>query len=80
MDAVERKRKCDVAAAAGTSEGLPGSRDRKDAMHVTDLHLAVVVETEIVKKQAQWRGPEIKARWDANRASAAKGADGAIPA
>ena len=45
-----------------------------------DLHSAFVVDKEVVKEHAQWRNPSLKARWEAARASATDGMDGAISA
>ena len=46
--------------------------------HVSDLHLAFIAGKAIVKEHARWREPEMKARWDATRASTEKETDAAI--
>ena len=47
---------------------------------VGDLLLASVAEKEMVMAHAQWSGPEMKARSDADYASPAAGVDAAMSA
>ena len=79
-DAVGRKRKSDVAFFMDASETLTGKRNRAmgDAMDSlgdppgaqekrcrgSDPHAPFVADEVIVKDRAQWREPEMKARWD----------------
>ena len=42
-----------------------------------DLHFTLVSEKEVVADRAQWRNPDLKARWGAIHASGAEGADAA---
>ena len=77
MDAVERNGARETEVALDTFEDLPATREKRRRLGA--LHLAFVVEEEIVKQHAQWWGPETKARWHANPASQV-GADAAISA
>ena len=65
-----------MADATNTSGKLPATQEKR--CRVGHLHQAFVVEKEIGPERAQWRGPEMTARWDANRASPAQAADAAI--
>ena len=96
LDAVERESNWDAAGATDTSESLPGKRNRatddaagnsdeppgnqEKRCRVGNLHSAPVVEKEVVKEAAQWRNPELAARWEATDASAAEGVGAATPA
>ena len=94
---VDRKRKTNA------SETLPGTRGRSFVIailyseeslgnqekrcRVCDLHLACVAEKEVVEEHAQWRNPDLDARWTATRApgrgwmrAGAKRVDSAISA
>ena len=79
-DAPERKGNCDMADDADTPETLSGKLNAMDASddlpatqeerrRASDLHLASVAEKGKVKEHAQWRGPEMEARWGATLAS-----------
>ena len=90
--ALEQKRNCDMAGPTDTSETLTGKRNRSTdtadelsatqwkRRRVSHLRLAFVKGKEIVKGHAPWRGPEMKARWDATHAFPAEGVDAAISA
>ena len=96
MDAVRRKRNCDIEGAADTSQTLSGKRGRakSDAMdnsddvpatqdkrcHASDLSLAFVSEKDIVKRQTQWMDPVMRPHRDASHACAAEGVGAAISA
>ena len=44
---------------------LKGATDQEMHRRMGDLHLALVAEKEVVTGHAQWRNPDLKARWGA---------------
>ena len=95
MDAVERKRNCDIADGMDTSETSSGKRNRAIAGAVdtsedmamtrekrhraSDLHSALGLGKKIAKECAQLRDPQKKARRAVKYASPADGVDAATP-
>ena len=64
--------------AIATSDDLPVSQEAR--RRVVDLYLGFIVDKEVAGGNAQCRGPEMKAHWDATHASPSEGVGSAISA
>ena len=63
--------------AVDRSGDLPGSREKR--CRVGD-HSACAAYKKVAKEHAQWRSPDLKARWDVTHVSPAEWADAALSA
>ena len=61
-----------------TSEDMPATQEKR--RRAEDLHLAFVADKEIVEEHEQWRGPGMRALWEAATASALEGVRAATSA
>ena len=59
------------------SDELQGNQER--SYRAGNPHLTFGADKEVAKEGAQWRRPELKARWGAAHASAREGVDAAMP-
>ena len=64
--------------ALDTTDDLPATQGKR--RRASDLHLAFAADEEIEEEDAQRRGPEMRARREANHASAVVGVAAASPA
>ena len=71
-----RTRNRAMADAMDTLGDLPVTQEGR--CRLSDLHLAIVADKNIVEEHAQRRGPEAKALRDADHASPVGGVDAAI--